>query len=841
MNISWLIQMAYRDSRKNVPRLMLFMTSIVLGIAALVAINSFGSNLTNEINAEAKELLGADLEIESQTPFSDKAQAYIDSLEADKAREVNFASMVLFPKNGGSRLVQVRAIEKGYPFYGSIETIPDQSSPSLYSGLNALVDQSLLLQFNAAPGDSIKIGNLTFRITGSVTKVPGQAGISTTIAPPVFISYQNLESTGLLQKGSRIEYKTYLKFKEGPETVSYIENEVVPRLEKEDLRHDTVEERKKEVGDAYKDLTGYLNLVAFVALLLGCMGVASSVHIYLKEKVISVAILRSIGAKGNDATAIFLIQIALIGLIGGILGAGIGTLIQFSLPALFSEFLPLTIDVTVSWISIIEGIVLAIIVAILFGLLPLLSIKKTTPLTALRASVEPKNNGKELYWVSILILLFILVFSFVQLDNILNALLFTAGTITALFILYFTGRAVIFLISKYFPSGWSYIWRQSLSNLFRPNNQTMVLIITIGFGTALVTTLFFVQDMIIGKIKLADKKSRVNMILFDIQPDQLSKIVSVAKTHDIPVINQVPVVTMSIAEIKGKLVEDIRKDSSSNIKKWVLRREYRVTYRDSLSESEEIIEGTWSGKVNPNDNRILISLSDNLAEDMQVGIGDKLTFNVQGALMNTYVGSIRKVNWQRLQTNFMVVFPEGVLEDAPKFHVILTRIDSTKQAARFQKEMVQKFPNVSIIDLKLILNTVDEIIGKVSFVIRFMAFFSIATGIIVLIGSVMLSKFQRITESVILRTIGASRKQILSINGIEYLFLGAIAVLTGLIVSLLLSWILAVFTFNTSFIPGILPIFISLFSITLLTVCIGLLNSRSIINRPPLEVLRKEA
>jgi putative ABC transport system permease protein len=215
-------------------------------------------------------------------------------------------------------------------------------------------------------------------------------------------------------------------------------------------------------------------------------------------------------------------------------------------------------------------------------------------------------------------------------------------------------------------------------------------------------------------------------------------------------------------------------------------------------------------------------------------------FNVQGAMVATVVGSLRKVNWSRMQTNFVVVFPKGVIDEAPQFNVLLAHVPSDSVSARFQQAVVLRFPNVSIIDLALVLSVLDDIIQKVGFVIRFMAGFSILTGIMVLITSVLISRYQRIQENVLLRTLGATRRQILLITALEYFFLGALAALTGILLSLAGSWALAHYSFETTFSPPLLPTLILLASISLLAVFIGLVNSRSVLNKPPLEVLRKE-
>ena len=842
MNYSWLLKMAWRDSRKNRNRLFLFMSSIVLGIAALVAINSFGENMQDEINGEAKKLLGADLEVESRQPFSPELLQFFDSLGAEKSEEVSFASMVLFPRNGGTRLVQVRALQGDYPFYGTIETQPAGAGQAFREEQAALVDQTLLLQYNAAPGDSIKVGTLTFPIRASVTKVPGQAGIATSVAPPVFIPLQQLEETGLLQKGSRINYKLYLKFEEDEEQLkSLFENTIEPRLEEAELRYDTVEERKREIGDTYQDLTGFLNLVAFVALLLGCIGVASSVHIYIREKIVSVAILRCLGGTGKQALGIYLVQIALIGLIGSILGALLGAIVQFFLPRLFAGFLPVEVSVSLSWEAILQGILTGVVVSVLFALLPLLAIRKVSPLTALRSSYESQERDKLRYLVFAAILAFVCLFAWLQLNELDKALVFTGGILLAFLILAGIAQLMIWLVRKFFPVGWSYNWRQSLANLYRPNNQSLVLVTTIGLGTALISMLFFVQDLLLQKVELSGSEGQPNMVVFDIQSAQVEEVAELTRSFELPIIQEVPVVTMRLEGIKGWSAAEIKEDTTTNIRGWVLRREYRVTYRDSLISSEKLVAGEWRGEVASPRDSIFISLEKGLAEDMRVEIGDKVTFNVQGAVMDTWVGSIREVDWQRVQTNFLVLFPAGVLERAPKFHVLITRVDSAQRAANYQKALVQQFPNVSVIDLNLILETLDEIIGKVSFVIRFMAFFSIITGIIVLIGSVIISKFQRIRESVLLRTLGASRRQILSINALEYFFLGSLAALTGVLIALAGSWALAAFYFETPFTPPLWPLLISYLAITLLTILVGLSNSRGVLNKPPLEILRSEA
>lgn len=838
-NTSWLVKMAWRDSRRNASRLFLFMSSIILGIAALVAINSFGDNLSQEIDEEAKALLGADLEVKSRVPIADEVRQRFDSLGFEMAEEMSFASMVLFPKGDGTRLVNVRAVEENFPFYGQLETSPSSASTEFRQDAGALVDHTLLLQFDASPGDSLKLGESTFRIEGSVLKVPGQAAITTTVAPPVFIPLRLMEETGLNRLGSRIEYKILVRYPDDFDPAVYSEY-VEPWLETTDLSFDDVAERKEEIGDAYADLTGFLNLTAFVALILGCIGVAGSVHIYLKEKVNSVAVLRCLGASGNQAMAIFFLQVVMMALIGSIIGAFCGAGFQLLLPTLFGDFLPVEVAVSLSPSALLEGIIIGVISAALFALHSLMQLRRISPLRAIRASLETGPKPKTPVFAILGILVFVVLFSRLQLDSWTTALIFSLGIFVAFSLLAILARVAVFAVKRFFPSGSPFVLRQGLANLHRPNNQTLILVVTIGLGTALITTLLISQELLVDKVKLTSAgEDRPNMVLFDIQSDQVDDVKRLTSQSGLPLISEVPIVTMRLERLRDRSVEEWRADSTAGIRDWVLNREYRVSYRDSLSESEKLLSGKWAERVNSPTDSIFISLEKRLSEDMKASLGDEVTFNVQGARIKTYVGSIREVDWQRMQTNFLVMFPEGVLENAPKFHVLLTRFGSPEQSAEFQRDVVKTFPNISVIDLQLVLETVDAVLSKVSFAIRFMAFFSIFTGLVVLAGSVLISKYQRMQESILLRTLGARRKQILLINALEYFLLGSLAALSGIAIALVAGSLLAWFSFETTLIPDLLVLVGVYLAITALTVIIGLSNSRGIIDKPPLEVLRK--
>lgn len=850
----WLFKMAWRDSRKNRSRLFLFISSIILGIAALVAVYSFRDNLTRDIDDQAKVLAGADLTLESRKPADQKM---IEGMGIEQSSERNFASMLYFVKTEASRLVQVRALQGNYPYYGNIETTPAQAGKDFKTGRKALVDKTLMLQFNAKVGDSIKVGALKFRIEGILDKAPNQTGIAASVAPIVYIPLQYLEQTGLTKIGSRIQYKYYIKYSEDTNVDKLVED-LQPVFEKSNLDYETISSKKENTGRSFSDVNRFLALAGFIALLLGCIGVGSAIHVYIVEKLNAIATLRCLGLKAKHAFYIYLIQIIFIGLIGAIAGSALGTLIQFALPTVLKDFLPVEISMNVSWTAILQGVALGLIISVLFALPSLLSVRKISPLNAIRSSVESEDNTKDpLKWlVYFFILLFVFVFTFLQMSGWLEALFFTGSVAVAFVMLYGLSKLLMWLVKKLIPNSMSYLWRQGFANLYRPNNQTLMLTVSIGLSTAFICTLFFVQGILINRVTLASGKNQPNMVLFDIQSSQKDAIADLTRSYNLPVMNQVPIITVRIEEINGKTAIDLAKaDSLASLKdkkgrenqaqnepsQRAFRGELRVTFQDTLTDAETLVKGKFTGKVNSPNDVIYVSLEQSYADRIRVDVGDKITFNVQGVLIPTVVGSIREVNWSRMQTNFRAVFPKGVLEDAPQFHVLMTNVPNSQTSAKYQGAVVRSFPNVSVIDLELILKVLEDLFSKISFVIRFMAAFSMATGWIVLISAVITSKSQRLKESVLLRTLGASRKQILTITALEYFFLGSLATGAGMILALGGSWALASFSFESSFTPAPLPILMLFVSVVSLVVITGVLSSRKVLNQPPLQVLRRDS
>ncbi|NQZ45343.1 MAG: ABC transporter permease [Flavobacteriaceae bacterium] len=832
--------MAWRDGRASLKRLLLFMASIILGIAAVVSIQSFSTNLKENIALQSKALMGADYLIDSNQPPNEKVLAIIDSLGGADAKAVGFPSMGLFPKTGDARLIGVKGIEGGFPFYGELETEPKTAAEVYQQEGGALVDATLMLQFEVALGDSIKIGNKMFPIVGKLLSAPDTGGVGASIAPPVFVPYAAVSATGLIQTGSRVGYDFYFIAEPGQD-LEELDAVVDPMLDVENADLDTHLSTGQRLGRSYDNFGKFLNLVAFIALLLGCVGIASSVHIYIREKLRSVAVLKCIGATRRQTFLIYLIQIAGMGLIGGVLGVLAGLLLQQSFPYLLQNFLPFEVVITLAPNAILIGLVLGIVMSILFALTPLLGTWYVSPLQVLRLDEgRMVKSRKARILVFLGIVAFVFAFSYWLLGNARNAFFFVLAILVVFAILGAMAIGFMRMVKRFFPSSWGFIARQSLLNLFRPNNQTTVLILAIGVGAFLISTLYFTRDVLLARTSLGSTDDAPNLVLMDVQTEEREAAAASISDAGLPVLSNIPIVTMRMQQIKDRPVRELILDSTATVNNWILHHEFRVTYRDSMVVSETTLEGNWPEKSELGA-PIPISLADNVARDAEVGLGDRIIFNVQGVLMETVVAHIRSVDWARMQINFSIVFPKDILEDAPQFHVLTTKVDDVASSARLQRNLVRRFPTVSIIDLRQVLTVIEDILNKIAWVINFMAFFSILTGIIVLIGSVRNSKYQRIKESVLLRTLGAKSEQILRITALEYLYLGFLGAGIGITLSLLGSFLLARFVFESEFVPSWIPFGVVLPGIMMMVLGIGLLNSRTVLRSTPLEVLRKEA
>lgn len=819
--------------------MLLFIASMVLGVSALVSINSFGDNLRKGIDAEAATLLGADLSFESSEPFPEHIEAIIDSIGGIQSRRTSFSSMAYFPKTDDARLATVRAHEPGYPFYGAVITDPPEAADAYLDARAALVDGTLMNQFGVVVGDSVRIGGASYPVAGRLLETPRESSAAMLFSPRIYIPLAGLDST-LLSAGSRADYEVYFLFEDGRDADA-VRDSLQATLRDARVGSDTIAEEQRSWNRGLTNLYRFLGLVGFMALLLGSLGVASSVHVYVRQRIQTVAVLRVYGASIWSTVAVYLLQSFGMGLIGVVAGSLVGIGLQTVLPVVLSDFLPVDVAFTVSWPAVFLGSGIGLGVTMLFAVMPLLTVRSVSPLAALRSTTDQSSGvSRDGWWWSAVVLIAIGLTSFavLQAPSVAIGLSYAGGLGAVFLLLAVTSRVLIRLLVRFTPRSLPYVVRQGIANLYRPNNQTFMMVLALGLGSFLISTMLVSEHVLVSQIDGIDQGNQPNFVLYDIQPAQVASVSETLTDNGLPILSSVPIVTMRIHAIGDRTIAEMRADSTFDLS-WAHRREYRSTFRSALTASETVVEGTFTG-VAPAEGPAPVSVEVDVAEELGIRLGDLVTFDVQGVRIETQITSFREVDWRQMQTNFFFVFPEGPLDNAPAFHVILSRTANEEQAARAQSAVVRAFPNISSIDLSVVLGVFDAIFSRISFVIRFMALFSIITGLIVLAGAVVVSRFQRMEESVLLKTLGASRATVLQIMAVEYIVLGFVSAATGVVLALAAGWALARFVFESPFVVEAGPLLLLLTTVVVLTLVIGLVNSRGVYEKEALDVLRSE-
>lgn len=871
-SLAFVIRLAWREARAARRRLALLTASITAGVGALVAVNSFTDNLKVSVAEQAQALLGADISFASSQVAVDSVvtvRALLDSLttvgggEVRVARSSSFAAMAYVASSGTARLVQARSVDPGWPFYGTVETRPAGIWDGIQSG-GVVVDPSLLPAIGAEVGDTLLVGDGRYPILGTVVNVPGDVGLQMAFGARIFIAHSSLDATGLLGFGSRVQRETFVQV---PATIDAqsVAEQVRPSLRRERVRVSTVADDRDDLTDGLTRLGNYLGLVALIALLLGGLGTASAVNVFIRQQLDTIAVLRCLGATSGQVFAIHLLQAIAMGFLGALIGATLGVGLQQLMPLVLAEFLPVDVRVLPSPRAILLGIGLGVWTAAVFALLPLLGIREVSPLATLRRNTEPPRIRWDLPRIVAVLLLVASVVGLaaVQVGSLIQGAWFAAGIGAALLVLWLASLALIRGARRFMPASWPYLWRQGLANLHRPGNQTVTVVLALGFGAFLLTTLFTAQHNLLREFQLDSDPDRANLVLIDIQPDQRAIVTEIMQAEGVTVGDFTPIVPMRLSEVDGMRVSDLLARTRSRMEytdtmpadtagggdnrgsMWAFRREYRSTYRAETGSAERITFGAWYGDTATGTGRtredpVPISVEEGLAGELVVGVGDRVSWDIQGVEVHSIITSLREVNWARFEPNFFVVFAPGALESAPHTLVTLTRVTDPDARGRIQRALAERAANVSSVDLGDVQRALESVVDRIVLAIRFMALFSLATGAVVLIGAIATSRWQRIREGTLLRTLGATRGQVLRILCVEYATLGLAAALVAASLAGVAGWALAHFVFKSSFVLPVVPLAVLTLALVSLTTIVGLWSSLDVLERPPLEVLRAD-
>ncbi|MGH7653076.1 MAG: ABC transporter permease [Gemmatimonadaceae bacterium] len=836
--------LAWRESRTARRKLLLYMSSISLGVAALVAIDSFASNVRESIRLQARDLMGGDVSFASNAKLSAPLQGVLDSLQkhgTPVATVVSFISMASDTRSGGTRLTQIKAVTPGYPFYGAIITTPEGQWERLQSGQNVIVDPALLIALNAQVGDSVAIGYVKFEIIGSIKSMAGQSDASLVMAPRVFLPDRYAPETQLLGFGSRASYEWLVKLPPSTSSTAWVKP-FRPRFQNEHVRVVTVVQRETNISQSVQQLADFLGIVGLIALLLGGIGVASGVNAFVTRKIDTVAVLRCLGATSGQVLAIYVAQAAVMGFVGAAAGAALGIGIQYSLPLVIKGFLPVDVSVALDWRAISMGLAIGVWVALVFALRPLLALRRVSPLQALRRDTAAldaeRNRDIPTHLVNVALVGSVLLLAFQRAGSLRRGAMFSAGIGGSMLVLWASAAALSWFARKAVTPRWPYVVRQGVANLYRPANQTRSVVLALGFGAFLVSTLYLVQANLLKQFDVTAAQSKANLIFFDIQEDQRAGLDSILAAQGQHALTYTPIVTMKVAMINGRTPAQWAASQGIRADNWALRREFRSTFRDTLVATEKLASGKWFGSAHLPDSLSELSLDQSPAQEMHVKLGDIITWDVQGVLVPSELTSLREVNWGRFEPNFFAVFEPKALKNAPKTYATVAAVESDSTIALLQRSSVTRFPNISSMDLSLVRRTIGEIIEKVSVAVRFLALFSLAMGIPVLFSAVAATRRDRLREGVLLKTLGATRRQIGRILLSEYALLGALGALAGMALSFLGAWGLVHFVFEGTFAPALLPAAMIAVAMMVLAITIGLLTSRDVFRETPMAALR---
>jgi putative ABC transport system permease protein len=853
LRVGFAWKLAIREGRHGFRRVGVYMASITLGVAALVSIHSFRDDFSRSVQEEADVLMGANARLSDDKPLAPAVQAVVDSLSeagVPTARVTTASSMILAPTSNNVRLFQVRAIDPGYPYYGEVTTSPAGRWGMHLERGQALVDPAVLTQLGVDVGDTIVVGRERLAIAATVDDLPTDLAFQTAVGPRVHISQETLDRAGLIGFGSLARYEVFLQLPE-LEARRTIREMYGDTFRESGAGYRLAEEQARSLANGVRFLGRFLALVGLGALLLGGVGVASAIHVYIREKRTSIAVLRCIGVGQSTAFLAYLIQAAWLGLLGAAGGVVLGVVLQRVMPIALAGVLPVEVTPEFSVVSAAAGLGIGVWVAVVFAVIPLLQVRDIPPLAAIRQDFEPSSTRRfdvpRLVAYGSLGASVILLCAMEAPDEEFG-IGFAVALGVASAAIAGVGWSLTRLTRRFFPSGASYPVRQGVSNLFRPQNQTVSVTLALGFGAFVIGSIVQIEGALREDLTLSFGTGQPNLLLFDIQTDQLDGVLRLIPEESRPGAEVSPLVTSRIATLNGRTPEELQANPNRENRPegWAMRREYRNTYRTTLGNAEELVAGRWwDGTPGSEDATSVeagglarVSLEEDVAESLRVGLGDTITWDVGGVPIPSVITSLRRVDWTRLEPNFFAILEPGVLESAPQSIILVARLPDEEQRSQIQRDLVGAFPNVSALDFSRVQEAIDSVLSRVRQAVAFLGAFSALAGVIVLLGALATSRMQRLREGALLKTLGARKSQVLTVLFAEYLALGSIATAAGLLLAVGGSAIVVPWLFELEYRIGLKSLTVIWLVVVSMTVVVGLMGSRDLLRRPPLPVLR---
>ncbi len=885
----FILRMAWRETRGAWRHFLYFFACIAIGVGALVGVSLFGTNMEHAVTKEARGLLGGDLEVRLTHPLSLAGQAVMNSLgDRDMAfsHVSELVAMAARTTKGSAatqsiQIIELKAVESAYPLYGTIRLDPAQSLDVLlhpdevrcggHACFGAVVQESLLIRMGLSIGDEVKIGHATFLINGLVRTEPDRMANAFILGPRVMITQEGLRAAELIKPGSRVRER-YLVKMPSDMPLEPLLAELRDRLAADSARVSSYRTAQSQLRQFLDQLARYLGLIGLTALFIGGLGVGTSIHAFLREKLRTIAILKALGADSVTVVSTYVVQAIFLGCVGSLAGILLGITLQRGLPPLMAALFvsdlldQLGVSSELSWFSVwplMKGAALGLLSTLLFTLWPLLKIRDVHPGAIFRRDAEQatveQGTPSSRWWVKWgltdrwnvgsagVIVLGLCALSVWQAGSWSIGFLFLGALSLAITILFVCAQVFVRGLA-WAPMPRVLSLRYALGNVVRPGSQATGIMVAIGIGVMVIVTVSLVEQALLSQIQEKRPADAPTFFFIDIQADQAKEFVSlVVRETGRARPELTPLVRSRLHAVDGHIVmaeesmekEDKRTEGKeARGKQWYFTREYVLTFLDQLPKDNELVKGEW-WKLGQVFSTPLVSVEEDAATHLGLTIGSIVEFDIQGATVSAKVSSIRKVEWGNFSTNFYMILSPGALGEAPFTYVATVRVPPEKEVP-LQQAVVASFPNISAIHIGDVLDGFALVLDRLSLAIRAVALFCVVAGGLVMAAALAATRYRRLYESVILKALGATRGLIARAFAMEYVLLGAVAGLIGLTLGSVLSWAVLRFLFDLpwSIHPQVLGI--GLLLTMLLTLIVGFASTYRILGQRPLAVLRHE-
>jgi putative ABC transport system permease protein len=830
--------LAWRETRGAWRHFAGFLACIALGVGALVAVLSVAASLDRSLGREARALLGGDVELRSGRPLDPAAEAPVRDLArrgAAVARVRELVAMARSPAGGGTLLVELKAVDGGYPLYGRLDTVPARPLDQLLAGGGVVVEEAVLGRLGLAAGDTLLIGDATLTVTGVVRKEPDRAASLFTLGPRVLLNAASLDATGLVRFGSRVRHRTLVRLPAGLEPRA-ARAALIEAMADPAVRVATFDEAQPGLRRFFDQLTTYLRLVGVTSLLVGGIGVAAAVRAFLARKVGTIAILRCLGASARTLTAVYLVQALALGALGSLAGAALGTAAQLALGPLLQPFVPFDLEARAAPGAVATGLLAGCLATLLFALWPLLSARAVPPAILLRHPVNAGSVRPRRPWATgAAVAGGLAALALWQAGPLRIGAIFLGAAAGALGLLVLAAWATRRLAGR-IPRPRSLAWRQGLHALTRPGSQTIGVTVALGIGVTLLTAVALLERGLTRQLDLERRREAPSFFFVDVQPDQADAFrQTIAAIPGASPAALVPVVRARLTGINGAPI--VRERWAGREDAWRFTREYVLTFADEPPAGTVVTRGRWWTASDRG--RAWISVEAEAARALGVDLGGTLTFDVQGIPVEAQVLSLRKVDWQTLGANFFVIFSPGPLDGAPLAYLATARVPPGADGA-VQERVATAFPNVTAIPVRDVLERVTGVVDRIAVAVRLVALFVLGAGFTVMAEALAQSRAQRLYESVLLRTLGATRGRVARAFAVEYGCLGLVAGLGGATTGALTAWLVLRFVLDVPPALEAAPVGVALLATVVLAVGVGFLGTFRLLGRKPLPVLRGE-